>query len=198
LLAAVAFFGLSLYLVPGLLGAPLGRLDAYLPPRQADDPALLTTSARATAAGGAGRAEAFAWHTDAPAAAFRQARRSGQPVFIDFTGYTCTNCRDMEANVFPRPEVARRLQEHFVLLRLFTDDPETGTRFQRYQLGLTGTTALPTYAIVDPAGEEGDEGTLVSQVSGMTPAGAFAAFLEEGNAAFSQRQAGGAEPLATR
>lgn len=175
LLSAVAFLGLSLYLLPGLFGAPLGALDAYLPPRSATDPGLLAARPAADAP-----PTDFAWH-DEPDAAFAAARAAGKPVFIDFTGYTCTNCRAMEADVFPRPAVAARLSERFILLRLYTDDADRGPALQRYQLQLTGTTALPTYAIVDPATER-----LVDRYSGMASPEAFAAFLDRGAARFSE------------
>jgi len=77
--------------------------------------------------------EELNWHEDIQQA-FEQAAKEGKPVFIDFTGYTCTNCRQMEANVFPHPEVAERLRKEFILLRLFTDDAEKGPDLQRYQL----------------------------------------------------------------
>ena len=177
LLAAVAFFGLSLYLLPGLLGAPLGRLDAYLPPRQGDDVSLLAFASR-TSENGAEKGE-FDWHEDIEAA-YAEAKQEAKPVFIDFTGYTCTNCRDMEANVFPKPAVATRLRRDFVLLRLHTDDPERDQELQRYQLQLTGTVALPTYAVVHPESEK-----LIVHHSGMASVADFAAFLETGAALFS-------------
>ena len=178
LLAAVAFFGLSLYLLPGLLGAPLGKLDAYLPPRQGNDVSLLAAFAARTSEGSTQTGE-FDWHEDIEQA-YAEAEREGKPVFIDFTGYTCTNCRDMEANVFPKPAVASRLRRDFVLLRLHTDDPERDQELQRYQLRLTGTVALPTYAVVHPESEE-----LIVHHSGMASVADFAAFLEAGAALFS-------------
>ncbi len=173
LLFAVLFFGLSLYMLPGLFGAPLGGLDAYLPPRMANDVSLVAALPHATAA----EAEE-GWHDDIDAA-FAEARAARKPVFVDFTGYTCTNCRQMEANVFPRPEVARRFARDFVLLRLYTDDAERGPELQRYQLRMTGTVALPTYAVVDPFA-----GQVVVRHSGIASAGDFVAFLDRGAAAF--------------
>ena len=185
LLMATAFLGAALYMVPGLLGAPLGALDAYLPPRQASDVSLLTSINDA----GNGEAEAdFDWHTDDIESAFAAAQSVGKPVFIDFTGYTCTNCRDMEANVFPQPTVAEQFNRDYVLLRLYTDDLPDGVEFQRYQLQLTGTTALPTYAIVDP-----HDRTLLRKVSGVLSTERFAAFLQSGHSQFQERQ-----PLAAR
>lgn len=169
LVAAIAFLGVSLYLVPGLFGAPLNNLDAFLPPRKGTDMSLMTSFARS----GAQNPDEGWFEEIEPA--FAEARSVGKPVFIDFTGYTCTNCRQMEANVFPHPDVARRFENDFVLLRLYTDDLDAGPDLQRYQLDLTGTVALPTYAIVDPHNNR-----LVARLSGMVPVERFVAFLGEG------------------
>ncbi|SHK15480.1 protein-disulfide reductase DsbD family protein [Rhodothermus profundi] len=177
LLVAVLFFGMSLYMLPGLLGAPLGNLDAYLPPRRATDVGLVTLLQASSAS--ENRTE-LSWHEEVETA-FAEAQAIGRPVFIDFTGYTCTNCRQMEATVFPHPEVARRLQNDFVRLRLYTDDASVGPEWQRYQLQLTGTVALPTYAIVAPAGQP-----LLARHTGLASVEEFIAFLEEGRRAFQQ------------
>ena len=120
------------------------------------------------------------WFVDDIDGAMAEGVASARPVLIDFTGYTCTNCREMEANVFPRPPVASRFEENFVLLRLYTDGLDLGPDFQRYQLGLTGTVALPTYAVVDPG-----SGRLVSGASGMMKVDEFVAFLDEGHGVWS-------------
>jgi thiol:disulfide interchange protein DsbD len=177
LLFATLFFGTSLYMIPGLLGAPLNGLDAFLPPRQGTDVSLLAAlpaGARADLNEG--------WIIDDIDAALAQARAEERPVFIDFTGYTCTNCRSMESNVFPRPTVARQL-ERFVLLRLYTDDLENGEALAQYQLKLTASTALPTYAVVDP------EGRLITKESGMMGVEAFADFLGRGASRYEQNLA---------
>jgi len=178
LFSAIVFFGLAFYLMPGLLGAPLGGLDAFLPPRQATDVSLLAgmqaqTNADVQTHGG------VAWHQSRPAA-FEEARRTGRPVLIDFTGYTCTNCRHMEATVLSKPAIAERIGREFVPLQLWTDNAETGPALQRYQLELTGRIALPTYAVVHP------DGQLVSQLSGVTSQERYAAFLDAATAAFGQ------------
>ncbi len=185
LMFAIGFLGLSLYLLPGLLGAPLNALDAWLPPRQATDISLLATI-QTTAEGDTVRGE-LGWHSthelpaqEAMDAAFAQARADNKPVFIDFTGYTCTNCRQMEATVFIRTAVSNRLQDRFVLLQLYTDDGVDGRVLQKYQLQLTGTVALPTYAIVTP------DGVLIDQWEGMASVDEFTVFLDQGVAAFEQ------------
>ncbi len=69
-------------------------------------------------------------------------------VLIDFTGYTCTNCRWMEANMFPRPEIRAEL-ERFVRVRLYTDgEGELYEKHQQFQATTFGTVALPLYAVM--------------------------------------------------
>ena len=93
-------------------------------------------------------------------------------MFVDFTGYTCTNCRWMEANIFPRPEIHAELQR-YVRVQLFTDG--TGKEHennQRYQKDAFGTVALPLYAILDMNGNK------IATFAGMTrKPEEFAAFL---------------------
>ena len=156
-------------MMPGLFGGRLGRLDAYLPPRADSDPVLVSETAGM-------RQE---WVTDDIPSAYAEAATRDLPVMIDFTGYTCTNCREMEVNVFERGEVSRRLARDFVLLRLYTDGPQD-RKFQRFQLNLTGTRALPTYAIVNPLNPE----VPLTQLSGVVSADRFAAFLEEGHSLY--------------
>lgn len=177
LIAAIGFFGLSLYMLPGLFGAPLNNLDAFLPPRQGSDINLLA-GLPLNAGSDTGWEEGWYEETEA---AFAAARAEGKPVFIDFTGYTCTNCRQMESTVFIHPTVTKRFEEDFVLLRLYTDDLEQGPELQRYQLALTGTVALPTYAVVDPETER-----LVSRMSGTASVEDFSAFLDRGSQAFTK------------
>ena len=169
-LAAALLLGMALYMTPGLLGARLGSLDAYFPPRHTSDVGQLpgSSSPETTAI------DDLDWHQNDIDAAMADAKESGKPVFVDFSGYTCTNCREMEASVFPAPVVAEHLRTDFVLLRLYTDDADKGPVLQRYQQKLVGTVALPSYAVVTP------EGNLTVQHSGMAGPKAFDVFLEKG------------------
>jgi thiol:disulfide interchange protein len=178
LLTAIVFFGVAFYFVPGLLGAPLGGFDAFLPPRLATDVSLTALAGPASPE----RRGELAWHQTREAA-FEEAQRTDRPVLIDFTGYTCTNCRHMEATVLSKPAIAERIDRGFVPLQLWTDDAELGPDLQRYQLQLTGRIALPTYAVVHP------DGHLLHQLSGVAPLDEFAEFLDAGTTAFLQSDA---------
>ncbi len=179
LLFAVLFFGVSLYMIPGLLGAPLNALDAYLPPRQATDVGMV----RLLSSNSTGPSFEESWFVDDIDAALQEAAAENKPLFVDFTGYTCTNCRQMEANVFPHPDVATRFEEDFVLLRLYTDGLDKGEEFQRYQLRKVGTVALPTYAVLDPVTRD-----VLVRHTGMASVDEFRRFLASGVAAYKQRQ----------
>ena len=78
-------------------------------------------------------------------------------MFINFTGYACTNCHWMKANMFPRPEIAGLLKD-FVLVDLYTDGTDAASeQNQQLEEKRFGTVAIPFYAIVDP-----DEHTIAT------------------------------------
>jgi thiol:disulfide interchange protein DsbD len=142
MLWAIFFLAVAFYLFTGLIGGTLGELDAFLPPR---------TSGERMITGGGRAGPELSWHTTLDSA-LEEARARRKLVFVDFTGYTCTNCRWMEANIFPLPAVHSRLED-FVRLQLYTDG--AGKQYddnQRYQKESFGTVALPLYAILDAQG----------------------------------------------
>jgi thiol:disulfide interchange protein len=149
LAATIATLAVAAWLATGVSGRRLGELEAFLPPA--------TVSAEAPPHTGE-----LAWATNDLDAALAEARTSGRLVLIDFTGYTCTNCRWMEANMFPRPEIREALGG-FVRARLYTDGQGAlYDRQQRYQQERFRTVALPLYAIVD-----GDQ-RAVATFAGLT------------------------------
>jgi thiol:disulfide interchange protein DsbD len=132
---------LAAWLASGLNGRPLPQIEAFLPPS-----APVATIA---SAGG----ESSTWMLNDYQGALDTARSKGKLVFVDFTGYTCTNCRWMEANIFSRPDVGAELGQ-FVLARLYTDgDGELYERQQALQEKTFGTVALPLYAVVTSDGK---------------------------------------------
>ncbi len=171
------------YLIPGLLGANLGIWDAWLPPKQSSDVSVVRTlSMMGGGTAGGGEIASENWSEDYQASVER-AREANRPVFIDFTGYTCTNCRDMEANVFPLAEVQQRF-ERMEKVRLYTDGGDNGPANQKFQLELTGTVALPTYAVVNP-----HNGRVINQWTGMASPEKFRTFLDEGLSRFRATEA---------
>ncbi len=172
LLLSIPFLLFSFYLIPGLLGASLGIWDAWLPPKQATDVSVVYSISQ-RGGGGAGSEMEEGW-SDNYQASVETAKESGMPVFIDFTGYTCTNCRAMETNVFPLEPIQERFGK-MELVRLYTDDGTDGPANQKFQFELTGTVALPTYVIVDP-----QSGKIMDQLVGYADKEEFRNFLDSG------------------
>ncbi len=138
LLIGAAFLIFALSLLPGMFGGRLGELDAYVPPpRQAA--ALL----------GSGTGSSPAWLKNELDAALAQAKAEDKLIFLNFTGYACTNCHWMKANMFTRPEIAEALKQ-FVLVELYTDGADPASeRNQKLQQERFSTIAIPYYAILD-------------------------------------------------
>ena len=96
----------------GLFGQRLhGLIYSYLPPQ--------SSSTASGSSGGYSYQEGLTWYKDLNKA-FSVSQENGQPIFVDFTGYTCTNCRWMEVNVFVEPEVKERFKQ-MTLVQLYTD-----------------------------------------------------------------------------
>ena len=153
LAVGVLFLVLAVSLIPGMFGARLGEIDAYVPPPE--------YSGLASAGFGSGGPE-IAWLKNDYSGALRIAREQGKAVLVSFTGYACTNCHWMKANMFTKPEIAGVL-EGLVLLELYTDGVDDASLAnQKLQLDRFGTVAIPYYAIVNP-----DE-TIVAEFPGRT------------------------------
>ena len=173
MLVATFFLGLAFYLLAGLFGARLGELDAFLPPASVGATGLI---AKEGAAGG----QPGRW-LDSYDRALEQARATNKPVFLNFTGVTCTNCRWMETNILADAEV-RREMERFVLAELYTDrETPEDERHSKLQETQFGTVALPLYVVVGPDGKE------LAQFAGLTRDKAeFLGFLQSGASRFEQ------------
>jgi thiol:disulfide interchange protein len=165
-LSVCAAGAVTIWLASGLGGQSLGELEAFLPP-----PTDVTTTAATP-----GSSVALHWIVNDHQLALSQAAAEKRLVFIDFTGYTCTNCRWMEANMFARADVSAEMSK-FVLSRLYTDgDGPVYDAQQKFQEDRFGTVALPLYAIVDASGK------TVRTFSGLTRnPGEFIAFLQSGS-----------------
>ncbi|MCZ4224064.1 protein-disulfide reductase DsbD family protein [Pedobacter rhodius] len=131
---AILVFAWVIYLIPGMWGAPLKSISAFLPPTATQDFDLnnlntSTTSVDKSVITEKKYAELFHRLTPKgfdPYYDFEQAKQAskelGKPVLIDFTGWNCVNCRKMENNVWSNPEVAKRLKNDFVMAELVVDD----------------------------------------------------------------------------
>ncbi len=143
LMSAVVSLAISFFLLTGLFGAKLGELESFLPPDLEGSSSKVFGKSK----------EELVWIDNDLPKALAQAKTENKRVFVDFTGYTCTNCRWMEANVFPKKEVEAEMSK-FVLARLYTDDgSENNTQQQEYQEKNFQTVALPYYAIIDAGGK---------------------------------------------
>lgn len=146
----------AIYMVPGLWGAPCKAVSAFAPPMNTQDFNLNTKTVEAQ-------------FTDYEAG-MAAARAQGKPVFIDFTGFGCVNCRKMEAAVWTDQRVADRLTRDYVLISLFVDDKTplqepmevtdeqgntrtlrtVGAKWSYLQSHKFGANAQPYYVILDP------------------------------------------------
>ena len=127
---AIAVFSFVVYLLPGMWGAPLKAISGYLPPMETQDFVMSGIPGQARndyqvavhdEEGMITIAHGLQAYDNLPDG-FAAAKAAGKPVFLDFTGYGCVNCREMEARVWSDPEVLRRLREDFVIVALHVDD----------------------------------------------------------------------------
>jgi thiol:disulfide interchange protein DsbD len=186
-LAATAMFALSIYLTAGLFnGRPFGGwIDGWLPPLQypGTEASILTADAGAPKG-------SFRWLSDLERGR-EEAGTKGELVFVNYTGYTCTNCRYMEGGVFPRPEIAPILRS-MTLVELYTDGGrEEHERNRNDEVARFGTAALPLYSV------ERADGTILGTFASSTNDPAeFKRFLDDALARDKKLPATGGAVLA--
>ena len=158
LFMAIISFGFSIYMIPGLWGAPLKAISAFAPPLYTQDFSLYDN-------------EVHAAFTDYEAG-MEYAKRNNKPVMIDFSGYGCVNCRKMEASVWTNIRVKDILEKEYVLITLIVDDksklPEpieivengktrvlrtVGDKWSYLQRSKFGANAQPFYVLLDGDGK---------------------------------------------
>jgi cytochrome c biogenesis protein CcdA/thioredoxin-related protein len=176
LILAVITFSFVIYLIPGMFGAPLKALAGYLPPMATHDFPLLDklSGPRGNICEEPKYAESLHLpHNLRGYFDYEQgmacAKKLNKPVFIDFTGFGCVNCREMEARVWSDDRVLKLLSEEFVIIALYVDDkwislPEeehyisknTGRKITTLsrknsdiQACLFGSNAQPNYVLLD-------------------------------------------------
>lgn len=155
---ALASLSFTVYMIPGLWGAPCKAISAFTPPMNTQDFNLYGGSVEAR----------FTDYEQGMAAA----QAEGKPVIIDFTGFGCVNCRKMEAAVWSNPQVADMLNNQYVLISLYVDDktplPQpieiaengqqrtlrtVGDKWSYLQRTKFGANAQPFYVLLDDKGQ---------------------------------------------
>lgn len=209
LLLAIITFTFVVYMVPGMWGAPLKALAGYLPPETSQDFNLqggvsgpqASTTTRTVRHGDLFKLprglQGFFDYKEALA----YSKTVNKPVFIDFTGHGCVNCREMEQRVWSDPKIMSRLQNDYVLVALYVDDktelPEAdwytsgydqkvkksiGAQNADLQITKYGNNAQPHYCLVDATGK-----LLVAPTNYKLDVDAFAAFMDLGKAAYKRQ-----------
>src|SRR5690606_17430483 len=211
---AIVVFAFVVYLIPGMWGAPLKAVAAFLPPigTQDFDLASSTSGPVAVASHDASSRKHYAhFHSRSTIKgldpyydyeeALEAARTQNKPLLVDFTGWTCVNCRKMEANVWSDPAVKNLINTGFILVELYVDEkhlklPEceqyisasgkkidnVGKRNTDFQITKFQSNSQPLYALLDHSEE-----LLVPTRGADYDVAKYIAFLEAGLEAFKQR-----------
>ncbi|MBE6212242.1 MAG: thiol:disulfide interchange protein [Rikenellaceae bacterium] len=179
---AIGVFTFVVYMIPGMWGAPLKALSGYLPPLSSQDFVIEKYAPAATSSSGEVDVNSAKYsdvlHLPHGLKGFfdmkeaeAYAAKVGKPIFIDFTGHGCVNCREMEARVWADPAVQQILRDEYVIVALYTDDkmplPESdwvttesgkvlktlGKVNANYALTRFGVNAQPYYVLQGKNGE---------------------------------------------
>lgn len=203
---AIVSFSFVVYMLPGMWGAPLKALSGYLPPITTQD-FVIPTEGVAVSTGTQTKVTSakYSDFLHLPhgiqgyfhyGEAIEAAKAAGKPVFIDFTGHGCVNCREMEARVWSDPRVLQMLKNDYVVVALYADDKYTvpeedwvvtedgktlkqlGRINSHFAMKRFNVNAQPYYALINPYTEE-----QLTQSRGYNlDVEAFVKFLEDGKA----------------
>ncbi len=167
MILSLLFIVFGIYLGTGLLGRSInGTIESYLPPKVESESGIVMTGKDTIV-------EAQKWYSEM-ADGIAEAKRTGKPIFLSFSGYTCTNCHWMDANILSQLEV-RDLLEQFVLVKLYTDGGKNHREKRQYEIDRFGIAAQPFYVILDGTELE------IARFPGMTRnASEFIEFLNKG------------------
>ena len=206
---AMFVLGFTIYMIPGLWGAPLKPLSAWLPPQTTQDFDLYSAKTSSVAdVETVGKKYAGLFHAPHGLDAFYDyeqglayAKSINKAILIDFTGWSCVNCRKMEASVWPDKEVLKKLKEDYVLISLYVDDKTQlaenekytssfsgkniktiGQKWSDFQASTFGTNSQPYYVI---AGHDGKP--LVTPQAFNLDIKNYINFLNSGTLAFGRK-----------
>jgi thiol:disulfide interchange protein DsbD len=212
---SIIVFAFVIYMIPGLWGAPLKSISAFLPPLSTQDFDLsagvntgVSTNNPSTI-----KVKKYEdifrrlpkvkgiddWYDYDQA--IEVSKQLHRPILIDFTGWNCVNCRKMESNVLPNPEVLQRLQNDFVVLQLVIDDKTELPVAEQTKSSYTGKTintiggkwidfevtkynsnAQPFYVIINEKGE-----ALVPPQGAIFDINGFIQYLDSGLVAYKNK-----------
>lgn len=206
---AIITFSFVIYMVPGLWGAPVKALSGILPPSYYSENTSYFSGGANSGSGKDSLPEGVdpehcphnlsCFHNYDLALAY--SKKQGKPLFVDFTGYNCANCRRMEDNVWPEPSVLNQLRNDYVVVSLYCDDkaelPENlkyttkegvkiktwGNKWSQLQIDRYGSNAQPLYVLLDS-----NEKMLTDSAYGTTKdVEVYAKYLKDGAAEFKKR-----------
>jgi thiol:disulfide interchange protein DsbD len=202
---AIAVFSFVVYMLPGMWGAPLKALSGYLPP--------ISTQDFVVGGGASQSADPNVKYSDVLhlphglkgyfdyEQALEASARVDKPIFLDFTGHGCVNCREMEARVLADNEVQRLLREEYVVVALYGDDRMTldkedwlttaggtvlktlGEKNSYIMSSTYGVNSQPAYLLLDSKGQQ-----LVPMMSYELNVGRYVNFLKSGVEAYRNQR----------
>jgi thiol:disulfide interchange protein len=202
-LFGVFFIAMTIYMLPGMWGAPLKMLSGVLPPTFYRTEWIKTLVEGEDQGGGhedscPNGLECYHDYDEA----LKIAKSTNKPLFIDFTGWTCVNCRYMEQNIWSEPGIDSLIREEFVLVSLYVDSreklPESekfiserngkemltyGDKWSELEISQYGEITQPLYVLLDH-----DEKLLTGKQSYTTDANKYKAFLQKGLDEFKRRK----------
>lgn len=217
---SIIVFAFVVYMIPGLWGAPLKSIGAFLPPigTQDFDLSPIPGGAAATTAKQDGKERKYAANYSALAIkglapwydydqALQASKELQKPILIDFTGFACVNCRNMEANVWSDPVVFKKLQNEFILLQLVVDDKAAldikdqytstysfkkitniGDKWSELEASRFNSNSQPLYVMLDSDGKEMTDknGTVLPHYNADYHIDRYINFLDSGIAAYKK------------
>lgn len=209
---SIIVFSFVIYMIPGMWGAPLKSISAFLPPSATQDFDLSVINFSATGKTTNTNKKYYEiFHERGTPKGFdpyydykeglAAAKELNKPVLIDFTGWNCVNCRKMEANVWTEPQVASLLRDQFVMVELFIDDrtelaPEEqyvssysgkkintiGKMNSDFQAATFNSNSQPLYVVVDTDGK-----VLLPPSGANYDPVAYANYLQQGIDLFNKK-----------
>lgn len=214
LMLSIVTFGFVVYMIPGLFGAPLKALSGYMPPQASldfDINKIVMNNSGGTTQHKETHTAKYSDFLHLPHGlngyfdyeeGMAAAKKLNKPVFIDFTGHGCVNCREMESNVWSDPQVLKRLQEDYVVIAMYVDDKTKlpkeewivsqydgkkkktlGKKNADFQISKYNVNAQPYYCLLDNNGND-----LTEPRAYDLDVEAFVEFLDRGKQEYKQKK----------